>query len=129
MFSDFKKNKNILNSIYLGLTPYKIDNGEVQQTDIPLTAPIKLYQAIKNFKSGQVYEVLHKKNDGIFQSVSNMKTFSNNENGEQVSNQNNTNKKFLIYIIAQDVVFNSELQRIAYIKDVSFGILYEQSKA
>ena len=47
-----KQNKKILNSIYLGLTSYKIENGDLVSNDVNLNAPIKLYQAIKDFQSG-----------------------------------------------------------------------------
>lgn len=36
---------------------------------------------------------------------------------------------FLIHIIKQQITYHDEPHEIAYIKDVTFGVLYEQSKA
>lgn len=68
----------------------------------------RFYQAIKEFQSGSVYKVQkHTKSD----------------------NPTNEEKIFLIHIIKQQIIYNDEPHEIAYIKDVTFGVLYEQSKA
>lgn len=40
-----------------------------------------------------------------------------------------SNKKFLVHIICQEVSVNDKPFKILYIKDVTFGVLYEQVKA
>ena len=35
---------------------------------------------------------------------------------------------FLIHIVTQEALFNEEISTITYIKDITFGVLYEQVK-
>jgi len=54
-------------------------------------------KALPTFRSGQVFEVI----------------------------ANELTKKFLICVIEQEVLFKGEKQRIVFVKDVTFGVLYE----
>lgn len=104
------ENKKILNHIYLQETNYQIKQDKVQTAESSTQIPIKLYKAIKQLKTGRVYEVLTK-NERRKRSRRNI--------------YEQTEVKFLIYVITQEVKFDGCLQTIVYLKDVSFGVLYE----
>ena len=80
--------------------------------------PLNFFRSIRQFENGQVYEVLLKNNEGEFVSY------------DRIFNEGSPNKKkFLIYIVTQELFYNDHFQHIAYIKDVTFGVLYEQIRA
>ena len=82
--------------------------------------PLNFFRSIRQFENGRVYEVLLKNNEGEF--VSYEQIFQSNDNVK-------SKKKFLICIVTQELFYNDHYQHIAYIKDVTFGVLYEQIRA
>ena len=64
---------------------------------------MNFYQAIKEFKSGQVYEVLVKLEDGNFQSYNKLSSINNSESALESERKRN---RFLINIIIQDAILN-----------------------
>ena len=81
-------------------------------------------EQIQNFESGQVYEIVYKDSlTGNF--------ISSNEIASKLSRSNLPHPchKFLIYIINKQVFINDELHTLTIIKDITFGVLYEQIKA
>ena len=67
--------------------------------------PISLLNGLSKIESGKVYEVIPKDNLNTYQRP--------------------PSKKNLILIITQSVLINDELHRMAFFKDVTFGVLYE----
>jgi hypothetical protein len=123
-----------LNYIYLQKSPYKINGKFVEQIREQIFLPIKFIDAIKDFESGQVYSVLTKDENGNFNVLNQNADYSF---AERVANLLSNNKQtvenvesgYLIYIVTQEVVFNEEISKITYFKDITFGVLYEQVKA
>ena len=109
------KRRKFLNKIFLQKTNYRINQYRVESLEENTEAPLGFNDALYAFNTGQVYEVLYKDNKS-----STIKSYSESHIN---------NKKFLIYIITQDVVFNNETLKMVYIKDITFGVLYEQIKA
>jgi hypothetical protein len=86
---------------------------------------MSFYQAIKKFKSGQVYEVLVKQEDGKYQSYNKLQPGHQSLDNIEEEREN---KRFLINIIIQEVILNDQTENIVFFKDVTFGVLYEQIK-
>jgi hypothetical protein len=58
--------------------------------------------------------------------------FKNEFTGHFISNDElagKTGNKFLIYILSKQVYLNDEAHTLTFIKDITFGVLYEQIKA
>ena len=72
--------------------------------------------------TGDVYQVLFMDFQGKFRSMDFI------QQKEKFDNKNR-NKKFLINIISEEVFVNDRPFKIIYIKDVTFGLLYESVKA
>ena len=49
--------------------------------------------------------------------------------GHFISNDEVAGNKFLIYILSKEVFLNDEAHTLTFIKDITFGVLYEQIKA
>jgi len=79
--------------------------------------PLTLYDQMLNFKSGEIYEVLIRNNDG---------SFSNHNTGQSESDRS---RNFLIHVIITQVLVNDKLENIIFFRDVTFCILHEQIKA
>ena len=56
-------------------------------------------------------------------------TARKDEGQEQQKNFKGRDKRFLVYIIQQEVTFNDESHYMTFFKDITFGVLYEQIKA
>ena len=78
-------------------------------------------QQILHFQSGQVYEIVYK----------DMFTGKFISSDELHDRQGTSDKhhKFLIYITSKQVYINDELHTLTIIKDITFGVLFEQLKA
>ena len=72
---------------------------------------------MKHFKSGEIYDVLIKNNDGYF------------SNHNQSSSDSDKSRSFLIHVVLTQVRVNDKLENIIFFRDVTFCILHEQIKA
>ena len=68
---------------------------------------------MEHFKSGEIYEVLIKNNDGNF------------SNHNQSLSDSDKSRKFLIHVIITQVRVNDKLENIIFFRDVTFCILHE----
>ena len=102
--------------------PYYIGETtkEVKALDADISDPINLYKDLDRIQSGDVYQVCFMARDGFVKPID----MSSDSSLKEMSN-----KKFLIHIICQDVHVDDKLSKIMFIKDVTFGVLYEQVKA
>ena len=88
--------------------------------------------AIKSFQNGQVYSVLSKDSQGNFHPLNKQKEYTFAERVALASDETQSNESdtdpFLINVVTQEVLFNEEISTVTYIKDITFGVLYEQIK-
>ena len=103
-----------LSKVYLRKTEYQIIDQKVkQQKAVSIGQPESIIKQIQDFESGQVYEIV----------------FKNEFTGHFISNDELAGNKFLIYILSKVVFLNDEAHTLTFIKDITFGVLYEQIKA
>lgn len=115
-----------MSKIFLRKTGYVIkDNLRVEQDENIEEPVMSFYQAIKKFKSGQVYEVLLKQENGKYQSYNKLQSIHQTDSKLEEERES---KRFLINIIIQEVILNDQTENIVFFKDVTFGVLYEQIK-
>ena len=79
-------------------------------------APILFSKGLGNFKTGDIFEVLP-----IHYQTMLGQSCKTTEFTEE--------KKFLIHLVTKQITFNDEEHTILFIKDITFGVLYEQIKA
>ena len=79
-----------------------MDNG-IEQEDIIINKPFPLFKGLHKIESGKIYEAVSQ-------------------------NKGSSTQNILIQIELQQVKLNDKLQYMAYFKDVTFGVLYEQIK-
>ena len=100
-----KSNYDFLDNVFLQKTPFKIIDKNVEQGEEHPFQPKKFYASIRDFESGQVYEVLMKNDQGSYANLNH-----NNElafaDRVAMANSNSEEQKyldksdnFLIYII------------------------------
>ena len=103
--------------------------------------PIPINDAFGKLENRKVYEVLYKDDFGNFQPFLRKNPYqkivkgddfdqmleddSEGEDDERESNH----KKFLIYIMNQEIEYDEQPVTITYFKDITFGILYDQMLA
>ena len=61
---DDQNNNSFLKNIYLKQIPYIIKGSKIEKIENKSFEPIPIINAMKQFKSGQVYSVLAKTGDG-----------------------------------------------------------------
>lgn len=123
--SQSERDKRCLSKIYLRKTQYSIKSQQVEQnTEFDIQEPKDMMQQISEVESGQVYEIVYKDIfSGGFISSDELQRRCDPKLFPERCN------KFLIYIISRKVFLNDELHTLTIIKDITFGVLYEQIKA
>ena len=119
-----------IEDIFIKKTCYVINNQRVETTVIAEEQPTSIIQTLKNFESGQVYEVLFRNVVGEFVSINQLKkSKKRNSRIDQILRSEEDQGQFLIYIVNQHVKINDTPQTLTFFKDITFGVLYEQIKA
>ena len=130
---------DILDSIYLDQTIFKIDGSSVEvMKKRALERPAKLNDCLSTLENGSIYKVMYMSEENEFRELTHQPKVSfadrvaqqvelNNEAGPR--NFQKKDNSFLIHIVIQDAIFNEKPCNIIYFRDVTFGVLYEQIQA
>ena len=126
---DFKK-------IYLKKTCYKISNLVVQQGSDLHETPQPLSKSLAELETGQVYEVVYKVKDNFLSHEEMVEHNLNINQNRNVKFKNpisatkyEKNSHILIHIVNNKATLNGKIHTLTFLKDVTFGVLYEQIKS
>jgi predicted nucleotidyltransferase len=102
---------------------------------------MQINDAFQQLENRKVYEVLYKDSFGNFQPFLRKNPYEKiikgddfdrmleDDSDEKDQDEESKQKKFLIYIINQEIEFDEQPVTITFFKDITFGILYDQMLA
>ena len=118
--------------IFLRKTEYKIENQQVKSSDTEPARPKSSLQSINEFKTGQIYEVVfnHKGRFLNFKEMTEkLNPIQKSKYAESMEipgqGQEDKNSHVLIHIVKKTVKINNKDHVLIFLRDVTFGVLYE----